>query len=70
MPISAWFRGELSGMLADTLLAADSRCAAFLKRDGIEGLIREHAGASRDNANRLWTLLMLELWMRRFGVTF
>ena len=70
VPIAKWFRGELSEMLHETLLAADSRCAAFLRKTEIERLVGEHRGAVRDHGNRLWALLMLELWLRRFAVRF
>ena len=61
-----WFRGELRPLLRDNLSASDARSLAFLRRDAVERLVKEHDSGSRDHGNRLWALLMLELWQRRF----
>ena len=66
VPISRWFRGELGPLLRDNLLTTGARSLAFLRKDAIERLIKEHDSGARDHGNRLWALLMLELWQRRF----
>jgi hypothetical protein len=44
------------------LLARDG----LFRRDAVEALMREHASGRADNGHRLWCLLMLELWRRRY----
>jgi asparagine synthase (glutamine-hydrolysing) len=64
VPIGDWFRGELRPMAEDTLRAAP-RLGKWLRRDGLEALLREHARGAADHGHKLWTLLTLELWLRK-----
>ncbi len=66
VPISRWFRGELRPFVRDVLLAGDARSAEPVRREAVESLVLEHESRRRDHGNRLWALLMLELWLRRF----
>jgi asparagine synthase (glutamine-hydrolysing) len=61
VPLAHWFRGELHELARDTLLDSE-----LLRRDGVEALLADHAAGRADHGHRLWTLLMLELWARRF----
>jgi asparagine synthase (glutamine-hydrolysing) len=63
VPIGRWFRGELKGMLRDLLLAKDSFAGTHFKKAEVERLLAEHA-ARKDHSQRLYSLLMLELWWR------
>jgi asparagine synthase (glutamine-hydrolysing) len=67
VPIGDWFRdrsNRLRGLLRDTLLAADSFAAAHFQRPAIEKLIKSHEDSSADHSQRLYALLMLELWWK------
>ena len=64
VPLGAWFQGELRPMAEDTLLASP-RLGRWLRRDGLEALLREHAEGGADHGHKLWTLLTLELWLRK-----
>lgn len=63
VPVSSWLRGPLREMLEDLVLGAPDRGY------GVDPgrLVREHL-AGRDHGQRLWMLLLLELWHREFGV--
>ena len=63
VPIGRWFRGSLRGMLRDSLLGANSFASSHFKRNEIERLIGDHE-RGRDQSQRLYSLLMLELWWR------
>lgn len=65
VPVHRWFRGELGTMFADEALAADARSAAYLDRDAVRRLWTEHRAEQGDHGARLWTILMLERWLRR-----
>ncbi|MBI4353709.1 MAG: asparagine synthase (glutamine-hydrolyzing) [Candidatus Omnitrophica bacterium] len=65
VPISAWFRTELRGMLEDVLLASQVARDGLLRQDGVTALVQAHLSGRADYAHQLWTLLMLELWVRR-----
>lgn len=66
MPIAKWLRGELRELARDALLDGDSLAAGGqLARGEIERMLDEHARGDVDHRQRLWTLLVLELWQRR-----
>lgn len=66
LPIGAWFRGELRSMVEDTLLVRP-RLGTWLKADGVRQIFAEHLSNRVDRGHQLWTLLTLELWMRKHG---
>lgn len=64
VPLGAWFRGELRSLAEDTLLA-NARLGRRLRREGIQQLFDEHVSKAADRGHQLWTLLTLELWLRK-----
>ncbi len=66
VPIAAWFRGELKGLLRDVLLSRASRERGYFAPEVVERMVREHTEGQRDHGYRLWYLFVLELWHRRF----
>lgn len=64
VPIGQWFRTTLRQMLREHVLAPDGFCAAHLHRPTIERMIEQHQSARVDHTQRLYALLMLELWWR------
>lgn len=66
-PVDRWLRGPLAGRLHTTLLGADSRLAGLLNPHEIRHIIESHQSGQADHAYRLWSLLVLELWLRRYG---
>ncbi|HWE97061.1 MAG TPA: asparagine synthase-related protein [Tepidisphaeraceae bacterium] len=64
VPIGDWFRGELRGMLRDHLFAANSFAAGHFNRPVVERLVEEHESGRMDHSQRLYALLMLELWWK------
>jgi asparagine synthase (glutamine-hydrolysing) len=63
MPVAGWFRGALRPMARDLLGTADARTAPLLERAAVRRLLDEHE-AGVDHGERLWNLLVLELWLR------
>ena len=64
VPIDRWFRGELKDELRAVLLDPLALSRGLFRPDAVETLIDDHVQSRRDNAYRLWSLLMLELWFR------
>jgi asparagine synthase (glutamine-hydrolysing) len=62
VPIGDWFRGELRPMLRDHLFAADSFARQHFDVATVERLVEEHEQSRVDHSQRLYALLMLELW--------
>ena len=62
VPIGQWFRADLRSMLRDTLFAAGSFAASHFDRSVLERLVEDHEARTADHSQRLYALLMLELW--------
>jgi asparagine synthase (glutamine-hydrolysing) len=67
VPLASWFRGELKGLLEDTLLSPSAATRGVLRPDALRALVDEHASGRADHGQRLYALLFLELWWQRFA---
>jgi asparagine synthase (glutamine-hydrolysing) len=66
IPIGHWLRGTLQQFLGETLLSEKALNRGLFKPDKVKRLVELHTRAERDYSAQLWTLLMLELWFKRF----
>jgi asparagine synthase (glutamine-hydrolysing) len=66
VPIRAWFRGPLRDAVVDVLTDSRTRARGWLEPRFVRALCDEHRVGRRDQSVRMWGLLMLELWCRRF----
>jgi asparagine synthase (glutamine-hydrolysing) len=64
VPIGDWFRTSLRAMLHDHLFAADSFAAGHFNQAVVRRLVEEHETQRVDHSQRLYALLMLELWWK------
>jgi asparagine synthase (glutamine-hydrolysing) len=63
VPLERWFREDLREQAETVLLEGDR---GLFRRTEVARLLREHADRRADHGHRLWCLLMLELWLRRY----
>jgi asparagine synthase (glutamine-hydrolysing) len=66
MPVGRWLRGELRTLARDALL--DAGRSARVRRAPVERMLREHDAGKVDHRQRLWNLMVFELWRRAHGV--
>lgn len=66
VPLDRWFREDIRSFVDDTL-SPGARMRTYLNGDAVDRLRREHAERSHNHGDRLWTLLTLELWLRKYG---
>jgi asparagine synthase (glutamine-hydrolysing) len=66
VPLDYWFRGELREMLRETLLDTRATQRGFFRPQAVEQLLTELDDGTFNHAERLWTLLILELWHREW----
>src|SRR6185295_18930425 len=59
VPLSHWFRNQLKGFLADTVLSERAMRRGYFKPAVVRRLIAQHTAGKRDYSHQLWTLLML-----------
>ena len=69
VPLTHWFRGELFEFIREVLCDQGCRSRTYFNQKAIERLIEDHKRGVRDNATRLWVLMMLELWHKEFSPT-
>ncbi len=65
-PIDRWFRSELAGYVRTMLLSPDAACRSYFQPTAIDALIGEHMNRRHNHQRQLFSLLMFELWHRRF----
>jgi asparagine synthase (glutamine-hydrolysing) len=66
VPLDHWFRNELVEMTNDVLLSRQSRDRGYFRPETVQRLVTEHQRGTFDHSYRLWALLVLELWQRRW----
>jgi asparagine synthase (glutamine-hydrolysing) len=62
--VDEWFRSSLKGELPDLLLNRDSLMFELLKPEPVRRLLEVHRSGGRDNHKLLFSLVMLEQWLR------
>ena len=62
VPIGDWFRGELRPLLRETLFSSHAFGRSHFEMKVVERLVEEHETKKADHSQRLYALLMLELW--------
>ncbi len=62
VPMGHWLRGPLRSLLHDALFAQQSFCSTHFARPAVERMIEQHEHKEVDHSQRLYALLMLELW--------
>ena len=63
-PWSGWLAGPRKETIREMLLDPRSLNRGYFRREAIEKLFDEHRAKHRDNYDRIWRLLNLELWHR------
>ena len=65
VPVGQWLRTSLRPMLNDLLFSSGSFAADYFNRPVLEALVNDHQQRRQDHSQRLYCLLMLELWARQ-----
>jgi len=63
-PWSGWLAGPRLGTIREMLIEPRSLNRGYFRREALEKLFDEHRAKRRDNYDRIWRLLNLELWHR------
>jgi asparagine synthase (glutamine-hydrolysing) len=66
IPLGRWLRTDLRDMMEELLSPDRVRLRGLFFPEAVEALKREHLGGIRSHSDRLWTLMMAELWMRQY----
>ncbi len=66
VPLDQWFRNELKDLVQETLLSPRFFNRGFFQPECVSQMWAQHQSGQRNFGINLWTLLMFELWYRRF----
>lgn len=66
IPHARWLRGDLRSLARDALLSPQAIGRGYFEREGVKRLLDEHDSGAIDHGLRIWNLLWLELWHRRY----
>jgi len=67
VPLDRWFREDLRTYVSSTLGADGARVKDHLVSGAVDRMLREHDSRARNHGHALWTLLTLEVFLRREG---
>lgn len=66
--VDSWYRESLDGKVADTLLDPSALLYSTLRRDRVQTLVDDHRSGRRDHHKIVFSLVVLEDWLRRSPV--
>ncbi len=67
VPLDRWFRQELGSYVRGMLSSSGSRVREYLSAPAIDAIIDEHQAGGNDHGDSIWSLLTLEIFLRREG---
>ena len=65
VPLDRWFREDLKTYVDDRLGSPSARVKEHLSPTGVDRMLAEHESGARNHGHALWTLLTLEVFLRR-----
>lgn len=66
IPMSKWFRGELKKYITNLLTSSHFKNRGLFCNEEIKKLLDNHINRKAEHGHRLWSLMCLELWFRKF----
>ncbi len=69
IPVAAWIRGPLRPLFEDLFSESNLRESGFFTPEPTRALLHRHLRGEADLRKPLWTIAMLLLWQRRWGVS-
>jgi len=68
IPAHEWIRGPLRGLVSESLQAGLAAYPDLFRPAIIQGYLQEHLERRINVGYHLWGLMILFLWMRRWGI--
>jgi len=66
IPIEQWINNQLRDQIRETLREPRTRQRGYVNSEYVDLILDEHHKGRRDHSFPLWSLLVLELWHRRY----
>lgn len=68
IPAHDWLRGPLRSLMMEVLLDGASEYSTLFRRNVIEAYVRQHLERQINVGYHLWGLMVLLLWMKKWGI--
>ncbi len=65
MPVASWLRGHMRTYARDVLTDPLTQQRGMFQPQAVQALLDEHDDGRFDHGQRIWALLILELWLRQ-----
>jgi len=66
VPIGSWFRGAYAPVLEEYVLSSRAMDRGIFNHQFVRTLVNQHQRGEANHSERLWSLVNLEMWLRRF----
>ena len=66
VPLGSWFRGAYASVLDEYVLGSRALERGLFKPDFVRSLVEQHRRGEANHSERLWSMVNLEMWHRRF----
>lgn len=66
VPLNSWLNGPLKALVQDVLLSKSAFILTILERSYVEGLLKACVKGVGDHEHRIWSILVLELWAKKW----
>ena len=66
VPLDHWFRDQLRDLTHDVLLGDTARNRGYFRPEVVARMVSDHESGAFNHCYRLWSLLVLELWLGRW----
>jgi asparagine synthase (glutamine-hydrolysing) len=66
VPVGKWFRGAYASVLDEYVLSDRASERGIFNADFVRALVNQHQRGEANHSERLWSLVNLEMWFRRF----
>lgn len=66
IPLGPWFRKELKKVFEENCIRSGFIDRGYFKKDELLKLWQDHINFKKDNGYRLWAILILELWHKKY----
>jgi asparagine synthase (glutamine-hydrolysing) len=67
VPLKLWMREELRPYIRDTFASARFKARGLYRPKSVEALLERHFSGAADDSNKIFAMLMLELWHQQFA---
>jgi len=67
MPVAKWIKGPICDMTCDLLDSHKIKREGYFKPGYVTKLLEEHLSGRVDNRKKLWTLIIFEKWLEKWG---